>query len=205
MPSKRTICTLLITGIMLLSATMAQAQSTARKSWPRGNADNTPAPTLPTQAAERETETTEQEAQAEQGSLRDFHERQKTAIVGSWLGTSSEGNKLLLSFTSDRTLVASVQGAVSTNPELGVLSEGQGVWKHLGGRQFAFTSVGIIYDINTGAYLGMLKARALLTLNKAGDKMTGTDKVEVFDPSNNVVFTATGNTTFTRIKFEPFN
>ncbi len=204
MPSKRTIWTLLITGMIVISTTVLQAQSTGRKSWARGNAGNNPVSTVPDQAAERESETTEQEAQ-EHGSLRDFHERQKTAIVGSWVGTSSEGNKLLLSFTSDRTLVASVQGAVSTNPELGVLSDGHGVWKHLGGRQFAFTSVGIIYDINTGAYMGMLKARALLTLNKAGNQIIGTDKVEVFSPDGEVVFTATGNTTFTRIKFEPFN
>ncbi len=205
MPSKRTFWTLLITGMIVISTTVTQAQPTGRKSWPRGNTGSNPIPPMPEPAAERATETTEQEAQAEQGSLRDFHERQKTAIVGSWLGTSSEGNKLLLSFTSDRTLVASVQAAVSTNPELGVLSEGHGVWKHLGGRQFAFTSVGIIYDINTGAYMGMLKARALLTLNKAGNQITGTDKVEVFSPAGEVVFTATGNTTFTRIKFEPFD
>ena len=204
MPSKSTIWTLLITGMIVISTTVLQAQSTGRRSWAKGNTGNNPVSTVPDQAAERETETTEPEAQ-EHNSLRDLHERQKKAIVGSWLGTSSEGNKLLLLFTSDGIQVASVQGAVSTNPELGVLSGGHGVWKHLGGRQFAFTSVGIIYDINTGAYMGMLKARALLTLNKAGNQIMGTDKVEVISPDGEVVFTATGNTTFTRIKFEPFN
>jgi hypothetical protein len=34
--------------------------------------------------------------------------------------------------------------------------------------------------------------------------MSDTDKVEIFGPGA-LVFTASGNTTFTRIKFEPFN
>ena len=205
MPRKKsTIWTLLITGMIVISTTVLQAQSTGRRSWARGNTGNNPVSTVPDQAAERETETTEPEAQ-EHGSLRDLHERQKKAIVGSWLGTSSEGNKIILSFTSDEIALVSVQGAVSTIPEFGVLTPSHGVWNHLGGRQFGLTSISINYDINTGAYLGYLKARLWLTINKAGDQMRGTDKVEIFGPDGELVFAATGNTTFTRIKFEPFN
>ncbi len=51
----------------------------------------------------------------------------------------------------------------------------------------------------------MLKVRILLTLNKAGDQMSGTDKVEIFGPDGTLLQTFLGNTTFTRIKFEPFN
>ena len=43
----------------------------------------------------------------------------------------------------------------------------------------------------------------LLTINKAGDKMTLTDKLEVLDPDGNVVFTASDTGTATRVKFEP--
>ena len=204
MLSKRTFWTLLITGMIVISTTVTQAQPTGRNSWSRGNAGSNPAPPKPEPAAEHATETPEQEAQ-EQGNLRDLRERQKTAIVGSWLGISSEGNRILQSFTSDGIFLAAVQGGVNTDPLFGVLTTGHGAWKHLGGRQFGLTAISINYDINTGAYLGYLKARLVLTLNKAGDQMRGTDKVEIFGPDGELVFTATGNTTFTRIKFEPFN
>lgn len=205
MLGKRIFWTLLITAMIVISTTMTQAQSTDRKLWPRGGSVNTPAPE---QAAEPavETPTALQALQTvERCDFLCIIERQKTAIVGSWLGLSSEGNRILITFNSDGNLIASAQGAVSTIPEFGVLTPGHGVWKHLGGRQFGFSAISTNYDINTGAYLGYLKARSLLTLNEAGDQLTGTDKVEIFDPNGNVVFTATGNTTFTRIKFEPFN
>jgi hypothetical protein len=152
-------------------------------------------------------DTVYQEAQAsgQAGGFLGILEPQKTAIVGSWLGVSSEGNRLIQTYNADGTMHGSAQTEVSTIPALGVLTPGHGVWTHLGSRQFGFTAMGILYDINTGAYLGMLRARALLILNDAGDQMSGTDKVEVFDPDGNLVFAATGSTTFTRIKFEPFN
>jgi hypothetical protein len=52
----------------------------------------------------------------------------------------------------------------------------------------------------------MLKARAVLTLNEAGDQISGTDKVEIFGPDGTLVFAVPpGTTTYTRIKFEPFD
>ena len=137
--------------------------------------------------------------------LADIFARQKTANVGSWLGISSEGNRILQSFTSDGVFLASVQGGVNTDPMFGVLTTAHGVWKHLGGRQFAATAISVNYDINTGAYLGYLKARLVLTLNEVGDEMSGTDKVEILGPTGELVFTATGATSYKRIKFEPFN
>ncbi len=205
MSNKRIIWALLITATLFTFTTIAQAQST-RMPWPRGSAGNNPVPVVPEQVA---LETALQEAtataQGPQGGILDTLEPMKTAIVGSWLGTSSEGNKLISTYNSDGTTHGSVQTEVSTNPELGVLTPTHGVWKHLGGRQFGITVFGVLYDINTGAYMGMLKVRALLTLNEAGDQMTGTDKVEIFDPHGNLVFTASGSTPYKRIKFEPFN
>ena len=56
-----------------------------------------------------------------------------------------------------------------------------------------------------GAYRGDLKAPLLLTRIEAGDQPGCTDKVVVFDSDGNLVFIASGNTTFTRINAEPFN
>lgn len=199
------LTTLLCVLCLGLCTLPVEAQSAGRKLWPRGGSVNNPAPE---QAAEpaAETQTALQELHtAENCGFLCIIERQKTAIVGSWLGLSSEGNRILITFNSDGNLIASAQGAVSTIPEFGVLTPAHGVWKHLGGRQFGYSAISTNYDINTGAYLGYLKARSVLTLNEAGDQLTGTDKVEIFDPNNNVVFTATGATTFTRIKFEPLN
>lgn len=205
MLSKRIFGTLLITAMIIISTTVTQAQSTDRKLWPRGGAVNNPALEQTLEPA-AETPTAWQALQvADNCGFLCIVERQKTAIVGSWLGLSSEGNRILQTFNSDGTMITSVQGGVSTVPEFGVLTPAHGVWKHLGGRQFGYTAISVNYDINTGAYLGYLKARSVLTLNEAGDQMTGTDKVEIFDPNGKVVFAVTGPTTFTRIKFEPFN
>ena len=102
-------------------------------------------------------------------------------------------------------LLAQCKSEVSTIPELGVLTPAHGVWKYLGGRRFGITAIGILYDINTGQLLGYLKAQPVLTINRAGDEMSGTDHVEILDPDGNVVFTAAGESHFKRIKFEPVN
>ena len=200
------LLTLLITGVIAISAAATQAQSTSRRTWSRGNSVSNPAPTVPDQTAEgasgTEIQTASQEFQtAAQVGLFD----KKTAVVGSWLGTSSEGNRVILTFNSDGTIHGTVQGAVSTIPEFGVLTSGHGLWEYLGGKQFGFTVLSVNYDINSGAYMGMLKARSLLTLNAIGDQMSGLDKVEIFGPDGELVFAVSGNTTFARIKFEPFN
>ena len=195
-------------GIPGACAVSVEAQSAGRKPWPRGASVNNPAPE---QASERapvtESETASQESQpTAQGGLLGVVEPQKTAIVGSWLGTSGEGNKVIATYNSDGTAHNSVQAEVSTNPELGVLTPLHGVWKHLGGRQFGATFLGILYDINTGHLNGFLKVRVLLTLNEAGDQISGTDKVQILDPDGNVVVTfPSSSTPYTRIKPEPFN
>jgi hypothetical protein len=129
----------------------------------------------------------------------------RTALVGSWMGTSGDGLALLSTFNADETMTNSVQGEVSTNPELGVLTPLHGVWKYLGGRRFGVTAIGAQYDINTGAYLGMLKVRIVLTVSKTADQMSGTDKVEIITPDGTVIALGSHSTPYTRIKFEPFN
>lgn len=196
---KRIFLTLLIIAVIAVSAAATQAQSASRRVWSRGNSVSNPAPTVPDQAAEgatgTEMQTASQVSKAEK----------KTAIVGSWQGTVGGGNRVVSTYNSDGTVQGSVQTEVSTIPELGVLTPTHGVWEYLGGRQFGLTGVGLLYDINTGEYLGMLKVRVLLTLDATGDHMSGTDKVEIFGPDGELVFTASGDTSYTRIKFEPFN
>lgn len=197
---KRIFLVLLIAGVIASAAAATQAQSTGRKAWRGENSVNNPIPAVPNQADERmpvtEVQTASQLSKAEK----------KTAIVGSWLGTLGDGTRVIVTYHSDGTVHGSVQSEVSTIPELGVLTPTHGVWTYLGGQQFGNTGAGILYDINTGAYLGQIKLRVLLTLNDSGDQMSGPDKVEIFDADGNLVGTfSTGTSHWTRIKFEPFD
>jgi hypothetical protein len=139
-----------------------------------------------------------------QGAALDSSEG-RTALVGSWMGTSGDGLILLSTFNADGTMTNSIQGEVSTNPELGVLTPLHGVWKYLGGRRFGVTGISAQYDINTGAYLGMLKVRIVLTVNKAADQMSGIDKVEIVTRDGTIIALGSHDTPYARIKFEPFD
>ena len=129
----------------------------------------------------------------------------RTALVGSWIGTTGEGFTLLSTFNADGTMTNSVQGEVSTNPEFGVLTPLHGVWQYLGGRRFGVTAIGAQYDINTGAYFGQLKVRIVMTVNKAGDRISAVDKVEIITPDGTTIPLGSHSTPYVRIAFEPFN
>jgi hypothetical protein len=146
------------------------------------------------------------ESHADAAGLPVALEGTKFSIVGSWLGSSGEGNRIIQSYTADGVVLASVQGEVSTNPGFGAITPAHGVWTYLGRQQFAVTAKSILYDINTGEYLGYLKARLLLTMSANGNEMNGTDRVEIFGPDGSLVFAAPpGSTSFTRIRHEPFD
>ncbi len=148
------------------------------------------------------TQATQASQAAEQGTVRDSHQEEKS-IVGSWIGTLDNGERLLMSFTSDGIEGSSVQGAVKlTSP---VLTPGHGVWAHLGGRQFAITDMVVLYDIQTGDYRGSGKLRALLTLGKGGDRMNGTAKIDIFAPDGTLAVSFLHTVSFTRIKLEPLD
>jgi hypothetical protein len=127
------------------------------------------------------------------------------ALVGSWQGTSGDNTILLSTFSADGTMTNDIQGEISTDPQLGVLTPLHGVWTYLGGRQFGVTALGVFYDINTGAYLGQLKVRIRLKLNKAGDRMSGTDDVEIINPDGTITPLGSHTTPYSRIVFEPFD
>jgi len=139
--------------------------------------------------------------------LPDLIERQRKAIVGSWFITLGCGCKILASFTGDGIFSEVGQGDIqpvgSPNPSS---TAGYGTWTYNGGRQFAVTFLIIGYDVETDEFKGTLKVRINLTLNEAGDQLTGTDKADIFDPEGHLVdsFT-TGTMQGTRIKVEPLN
>jgi hypothetical protein len=116
-------------------------------------------------------------ADAAEGGKAAAAERHQS-IVGSWMATLDNGERLLFSFASDGIELSTVQSEVSLSQP--VLTPGHGAWTHIGSRQFATTDVVILYDIQTGEYQGFGKLRALLTLDKAGDRMDGTATVEIF-------------------------
>jgi hypothetical protein len=152
---------------------------------------------------EGDTETAYQEGQA--GGLISALEPKKTAIVGSWSGTLSNGRKYVATYNSDGTAHFSHQGEVSTEFP-GVLTPLHGVWTYLGNRQFGATFFGVLYDINTAQLNGFVKGRLLLTLNEAGDEISDMDGAQLLDPQGNVVATIPlGPGSAKRIQFEPFN
>jgi len=148
-------------------------------------------------------ETTYQDGQP--AGLLDVLQPKKTAIVGSWSGTLSNGRKYVATYNSDGTAHFSHQGEVSTEFP-GVLTPLHGVWTYLGDRQFGATFFGVLYDINTAQLNGFVRGRLLLTLNEAGDEITDMDGAQLLDPQGNVVATLPlGPGSSKRIQFEPFN
>jgi hypothetical protein len=129
--------------------------------------------------------------------------REQKSIVGSWLGTFDNGERILMSFTSDGIALSSVQTEVSlTQP---VLTPGHGVWTRLDGRRFALTSMVILYDIQTGEYRGFGKLSGVLTVDKDGDSMSGTPIVNLFGPDGNPFATFPHPVRFARMKIEPLD
>ena len=121
-------------------------------------------------------------------------------IVGSWLGTIDNGEQILMSFNVDGVAFSSFQGEVKTTAP--VLTAAHGAWTYVGGRQFAFTTRGILYDIQTGVSQGSAKVRAVLTLDRSGDRMNCTVKVDVLAPDGSLVVSFPHTIQFTRIKVE---
>ena len=136
---------------------------------------------------------------AEQGGVGQEHR----SIVGSWMGVNETGERWLTSFTYDGIVLNSVQSEVSSTRSIGVLTAGHGVWANLGHKQFAITEVAIFYDIKTGEFQAAGKLRGVLTLNEAGDALSGTLTADAFGPDGSLAFTLTHTLRFTRIEVEP--
>lgn len=200
----RKLASLLMLGVVLGIATFAaHAQTGYGKCHDRLPAGGRAQPVEETTAAAPVAD----QFEAQQSGVLDVLERQKKAIVGSWFVNLGCGCKVLLSFGSDGVFQAVGQGDIqpvgSPNPSS---TAAYGAWAHNGGRQFAVTFLIIGYDVPTSEFRGTLKVRIALTLNEAGDQLTGTDKAEIFDPDGKLLgaFT-TGAMQGARIKVEPLN
>ena len=114
---------LLLTGALALAATGTEAQSLA-------------------QAGES------QERQDSQTDERSNHAR-PWAIVGSWFGTTATGIRQFIMFHADGTVLRSVQGEASINPNSPPHTPAFGVWRYLGKDRFGVTIWDLFYDATT--------------------------------------------------------
>ena len=134
----------------------------------------------------------------------------RQALAGSWLETVTfppdirPPIKALSTFHEDGTITISDQGSVTTSgPMQGVNTAGHGVWKHIGGRRFAYTQLELISDL-TGNLVGYLKVRGILIVSKSGNEWADGSKsfAEVLDTEGNVLFSVWVTNTARRIQLE---
>jgi hypothetical protein len=131
----------------------------------------------------------------------------KTALVGSWLETVTfppeSGRptlKSLVSFHGDKTMVASDQGGVTTEPPFAE-SSGHGAWTHLNKRTFAYSVLYLFSDLS-GNLQNYLKVRGVYTVSQSGNEYNGTSFAEVLDTDGNVLFSTEVTNAGTRIQPE---
>jgi hypothetical protein len=105
-----------------------------------------------------------------------------------------------MSFTSDGVAFSSIQGEVKSAGPVGTPAHGS--WAYLGGRRYAFTTMIVVYNINTGDLQGFGKVRALLTIDKRGNRMNASVTVDILDPNGNPGPTFPHTVSFTRIRVE---
>jgi len=128
----------------------------------------------------------------------------QSTIVGAWRVFISGGPgtpplpdwyQALATFTRDGGLIETI-----TDPSIGT---GHGRWVKTHRRQFAVTTLLFQFDA-AGVFVGTLKARANLTLDKAGNEFTS-DKYlfEFFDRDGNLLTSGVGAAHGTRIEVEP--
>jgi hypothetical protein len=132
------------------------------------------------------------------------------SLVGSWLETVTfppdirPPAKALSTFHADGTITISDQGSVTTSgPMQGVFTAGHGVWKHIGGRRYAYTQLELISDL-TGNLVGYLKVRGILIVSRSGNKWDDGSKsfAEILDTDGHVLFSVWVTNTAQRIHLE---
>jgi hypothetical protein len=112
-----------------------------------------------------------------QGGILDVLERQKAAIVGAWDAPDSTGFQALLTFHADGTISSSDEDPTATN--------GHGIWRHLGGTQFAFT---YIQHKKAGQQQqGTTTVWGRINIESSGRQFSGTLHFEFADTEGNVV------------------
>lgn len=142
--------------------------------------------------------------QRKTGNYIEFLERQKKAIVGSWLvNVVTPGFpdlKVLLTFEEGGTVVGAAQGDVTSAR---ALSMAQGAWVNKGGLMFGSTFIQISYEIPTSNLRGYLKFKMTHTLDSSWKEWSGPYHFDFVLPNGTVLFSADGTTTAQRIRVEP--
>jgi hypothetical protein len=127
-------------------------------------------------------------------------------IVGSWFGTVTATDPPLgqfndlISFNQDGVVTESRRYLVPGTP-IGTLLEttGHGAWKKTGGQRFEAFFRFLLQNADTGDPVGTDNVRLSLTVDRAGNALTGTFQSQVKDTADNVLITVTGDYTATRI------
>lgn len=212
MDTKRIFRALMITGTMIISTTIVEAQRINREGLHKLSQRGGVSPAVLVQAPAIERTAIESAAamrEVSQSGLINVAAQSKkaSAIVGSWLDsvTVNDGPtfKSLSTYTEDGAWIFNDQGSVITDPTFPhVFSAGQGVWVHQGGRTFSQTALQFLSDLS-GDLLGINRVRQTLTLNESGDAYSLIWKSEFSDPDGNLVFSAEGTIEGRRIKAEP--
>lgn len=131
-------------------------------------------------------------------------------LAGSWIGTVTATDppgmppmKTLLSFTKDGIVIESRRLYVGFSP-FGPLMEtaGHGEWVSTGNREFSVKFIFLIQrgPVSDGGFVGTDTILMKLTLDQAGDGVSGTFVSEVRDPGENLVFVASGVVQAARIR-----
>ena len=131
-------------------------------------------------------------------------EESDSQLEGSWNTVVGPGSPIEF-----RTLVSYAEGGamMATEPAFPPPFHGStvhGTWEKTGRHQFASTFLCLIYD-PTGHFVGTLKVRENITLNRAGNEYNQVSSQEVFDPAGNPVpqFSTCNTAHGTRINVEP--
>jgi hypothetical protein len=173
----RILCSMLLSGTFAVAATGTHAQSFAH--------------------ADQNQERTD-------ASRDEYHRLGKPSdIVGSWFGMTATGIRQLITFHADGTVLRSVQGEASINPNSPPHTPAFGVWRYLGKGRFGVTIWDLFYDANTAQPLRYNKLRLEMTLAEDRKSATARAAVETIDLNGVVVGSRTGSATFVRILFEP--
>jgi hypothetical protein len=211
MITRRIVKSFMITAMMIISTSVAEAQRINREALQKLSQGGEPSPAATAQApmSERnlEMDPAAEGEESSQGVLLEISAKKAKAIVGSWLDTVTVAGgqtfKSLSTYAEDGGVVFNDQGTVITEPPFPhVFSAGHGVWVHLGGRTFSQTAFQLISDLK-GDLLFVNRLRQTLTLNESGDGYRVVWKAAFTDPSGNLITSFQGTTEGLRIKAEP--
>ena len=117
----------------------------------------------------------------------------KKALIGSWVETvifppefGRPPLKSLASYHEDHTFTHTDQGGVTLVPQE-VYSSGRGIWRHVEGRVFEYTSRMLISDLS-GNLIGQLKFRGTFTVSESGNEYSGTTVAQILDAAGTPLF-----------------